>query len=39
MIEGIYTSEQFLNKIKDDKNNSSKEYILSNLRMSICELG
>jgi len=42
MIEGVHTSEQFLNKIKDDKNekkDSNKEYILSNLRMSICELG
>jgi hypothetical protein len=42
MIEGVYTSEKFLNKIKNDKNekkDSHKEYILSNLRMSVCELG
>ena len=45
MIEGVLTTEQFLNKIKNDKNeknekkDSHKEYILSNLRMSICELG
>ena len=45
MIEGVLTTEQFLNKIKNDKNEKNekkdyhKEYILSNLRMSICELG
>jgi hypothetical protein len=39
MIEGVLTTEQFLNKIKNDKKDSHKEYILSNLRMSICELG
>jgi hypothetical protein len=37
MLEGIYESELFLSKIKKKK--GGNKFILSNLRMSICELG
>ena len=37
MLNGIHESEVFLSKIKRKKGNSN--FILSNLRMSICELG
>ena len=37
MLNGIHESEVFLSKIKRKKGNS--KFILSNLRMSICELG
>ena len=37
MLNGIHESEVFLSKIKRKKGNS--QFILSNLRMSICELG
>jgi len=37
MLEGVDLSEEFLSKIKRKKSNS--KYILSNMRMSICELG
>lgn len=37
MLEGIYLSQQFLSKIK--KKGGNHIFILTNLRMSICELG
>jgi hypothetical protein len=37
MLEGVDISEQFLNKLKNKKV-SNNPYILSNLRMSICEM-
>ena len=37
MLEGVDESEDFLSKVKRKKGNS--KYILSNMRMSICELG
>jgi hypothetical protein len=37
MLDGIYESELFLSKIQKKKGNH--KFILSNLRMSICELG
>ena len=41
MLEGVNASLSFLNRIKKGikKNKTSKNYVLSNLRMSICELG
>lgn len=37
MLEGVDESEEFLSKVKRKKGNM--KYILSNMRMSICELG
>jgi hypothetical protein len=37
MLDGIYESELFLSKLKKKKENN--KFILSNLRMTICELG
>ena len=37
MLDGIYESELFLSKIKKQKGNH--KFILTNLRMTICELG
>jgi hypothetical protein len=37
MLDGIYDSELFLSKLKKKKGNN--KFILSNLRMTICELG
>ena len=37
MLEGVDLSEEFLSKLKHKKGNM--RYILSNMRMSICELG
>jgi hypothetical protein len=37
MLDGVYDSEEFLSKLKKKKGNM--KYILSNMRMSICELG
>ncbi len=37
MLEGVEESEHFLSKVKRKKGNT--KYILSNMRMSICELG
>jgi hypothetical protein len=37
MLDGIYESELFLSKLKKKKGNN--RFILSNLRMTICELG
>ena len=37
MLNGIYESQDFLSKLKRKKGNN--KFILSNLRMSICELG
>jgi hypothetical protein len=38
MINGIEETQHFLNKIKKD-NKKIPKFVLSNLRMSICELG
>jgi hypothetical protein len=37
MLDGIYETQKLISKIKKKKGNN--KYILSNLRMSICELG
>lgn len=37
MLNGIYNAEEFLNKLKYKRKNNV--FVLSNLRMSICELG
>jgi hypothetical protein len=37
MLEGVDQSQEFLSKVKRKKGNM--KYILSNMRMSICELG
>ena len=40
MIENIHNSEAFLEYLKNNKSNiKNKQYLLSNLRMTICELG
>jgi hypothetical protein len=39
MMNGVIETEQFLNNIHKKKNKTNLNYILSNLRMSICELG
>ena len=40
MIENIHNSEAFLQYLKDSKSNiKNKKLLLSNLRMTICELG
>jgi hypothetical protein len=37
MLDNIYGTKKLVSKIKNKKGNN--KYILSNLRMSICELG
>jgi hypothetical protein len=39
MLNGIDNTQLFFNKISMKKNNKNLQYLLSNLRMSICELG
>jgi predicted RNA-binding protein with PUA-like domain len=39
MLENIKSSEICLEKIKNNKKNSNLNYLLTNMRMSICELG
>jgi hypothetical protein len=40
MIENIHNSEAFLQYLKNSKSNiKNKKILLSNLRMTICELG
>jgi len=39
MLDGVYNSELFLNKMKRKNKDKITKYMLSNLRMSICELG
>lgn len=38
MLAGIAETQKFLNKTQKDKKRNA-EYVLSNLRMSICEMG
>ena len=43
MLENVNSTEQFFSKLNFNKLNSKKtkkmNYLLSNMRMSICELG
>lgn len=39
MMEGIESSQKFLNKLYSKNKNQNDKYVLDNLRMSICELG
>lgn len=39
MLQSIHNTELFFNKIIKQKNKQNIQYLLSNLRMSICELG
>jgi hypothetical protein len=39
MLETIYNTQLFLNEIIKKKQKQKLPYLLSNLRMSICELG
>jgi hypothetical protein len=39
MLNGISETESFLNKINKKSKKTNLYYVLSNLRMSICELG
>ena len=39
MLESVHNTELFFNKIIKKKNKQNIQYLLSNLRMSICELG
>ena len=39
MLENVKSSEECLQKIKSIKKNKNKNYLLTNMRMSICELG
>jgi hypothetical protein len=39
LLDGVYNAELFLNKMKNKKKDKNNKYFLSNLRMSICELG
>jgi hypothetical protein len=39
LLDGIYSTQLFFNKISMKKNNKNFQYLLYNLRMSICELG
>jgi len=39
MVDGIYNTQLFFYKISMKKHNKNFQYLLSNLRMSICELG
>jgi len=38
-LNGIDKTEEFLNKLQKNSGKNNSDYILSNLRMSICELG
>jgi len=38
-LNGVYETELFFSKLKKTKKTTSLEYVLNNLRMSICELG
>jgi hypothetical protein len=39
MLNGVVETQKFLNNIQKHKKNTNLHYILSNLRMSICEMG
>ena len=39
MINGVVETQHFLNNIQKDKKKTNLHYILTNLRMSICEMG
>ena len=39
MLDGIEETQKFLNKIQKQNKSSKSQYILTNLRMSICEMG
>jgi hypothetical protein len=39
MLVSIHNTQIFLNKLINKKHNTNTQYLLSNLRMSICELG
>ena len=39
MLDNVIETQDFLNNIKKKEKNSNLNYILTNLRMSICELG
>uniref|UniRef100_A0A6C0ICX4 Uncharacterized protein n=1 Tax=viral metagenome TaxID=1070528 RepID=A0A6C0ICX4_9ZZZZ len=39
MLDGVYNADLFLNKMKRKNKDKNTKYFLSNLRMSICELG
>jgi hypothetical protein len=39
MLENVKSSEICLQKVKSIKKNKNKNYLLTNMRMSICELG
>jgi hypothetical protein len=39
MLVSIHNTQIFLNKLINKKQNTNTQYLLSNLRMSICELG
>ena len=39
MLEGIETSQKFLNSLYSNNKKVNDKYVLNNLRMSICELG
>ena len=39
MLENVKSSEMCLQKVKSIKKNKNKNYLLTNMRMSICELG
>lgn len=39
MINGVVETQHFLNNIQKHKKNTNLQYILTNLRMSICEMG
>jgi hypothetical protein len=39
MLENIKSSELCLEKIKKNKKNKNSQFLLTNMRMSICELG
>ncbi len=39
MLEGVENSQKFLNILKSTNKRINDKYVLSNMRMSICELG
>jgi hypothetical protein len=39
MIDSVYKTQLFFNKLRIKKTHQNTQYLLSNLRMSICELG
>ena len=39
MLDNVKSSELCLQKVKNIKKNKNKNYLLTNMRMSICELG